>query len=57
MAVTIDKAKGLKIGTMYKYDKSARIFTQAIVDTESGKVNANIEESKWCYLFVSVRES
>ena len=55
--MTIDEAKGLKIGTMYKYDKSARIFTQAIVDTESGKVNANIEESKWCYLFVSVRES
>ena len=46
----LDKAKGLNIGTTYHNDKSARLLTQAIADTERNKVKTEIEGSK----FVSI---
>jgi len=46
----LDKAKGLNIGTTYHNDKSARLFTQAIADTERDKVKTETEGSK----FVSI---
>lgn len=42
--------KGLKIGTTYNNDKSAKMFTQAIADTERAMVKTEIEESKFSSL-------
>ena len=46
----LDKGKGLKIGTTYNNDKSARMFNQAIADTERAKVKTEIEDSKFSSL-------
>lgn len=48
----LHKAKGLNIGTMYRNDKSGRLFTQAIADTEckfcsilSGATDSSVTEN------------
>ena len=43
----MDKAKGLNIGTTYHNNKPARLFTQAIADTEREKVKTEIAGSKF----------
>lgn len=43
----LDKAKGLNIGATYINDKSARLFTQAIADTERERVKTEVEGSKF----------
>ena len=42
--------KGLKIGTTYNNDRSAKMFTQAIADTERAMVKTEIEDSKFSSL-------
>ena len=46
----LDEAKGLDIGTTYRNDKAAKLFTYFIAETERNRIRDSLSKSKFLYV-------